>query len=373
MYKIILIGFLFLSNLMAYSSSKILSKKPCVLYVIPRSLDDPFYQRTYAFLKEASTDLEVELHLLELKENHFIAAELVEKKLEKINKRVDAIITVNVKKSAHRILKLAETKEIYFFVEDALIQEKIEGKDKEDFSFYLGEMTPNSFDISYSLLKKLYEHSKVKIREDRKVRMIGLLGPHGTTASSDREKGMRKALSELEGKIEVLQIVRADWERDLARAKFSALSKRYNNVDIVWAANDVMALGVNDYLKANPSNFKVRPLITGVDWVDETLDRIEKEEILASGGGHFMEAAWSLVLIHDFLKGYDFRKRKKNSFLTNMAIITKDNLKNYRTFLNQENWHKVDFKRFSKIYNKSLNTYDFNIEKVFDQLQDLKI
>ena len=83
-----------------------------------------------------------------------------------------------------------------------------------------------------------------------------------------------------------------------------------------------------------------------------------------------MEAAWSLVLIHDFLKGYDFRKRKKNSFLTNMAIITKDNLKNYRTFLNQENWHKIDFKRFSKFYNKSLNNYDFNIEKVFDQLND---
>lgn len=124
-----------------------------------------------------------------------------------------------------------------------------------------------------------------------------------------------------------------------------------------------MPKGAKD-LKLKPG----RDIVTGgIDWLPEALEEVRNKEIDVSVGGHFIEGGWVAVLIYDYFNGKDFASERV-SWKTHMRPITSSNVDYYENKLNEKNWGKINFRKFSKVYNPSIKKYDFKMQNILNQL-----
>lgn len=86
----------------------------------------------------------------------------------------------------------------------------------------------------------------------------------------------------------------------------SEFIKRDSFINIVWAANDPMALGAVEAARLSGaipgSNF----FVGGINWDEPALAAIKDGVLSVSVGGHFMTGGWELVMLYDYHHGRDF-------------------------------------------------------------------
>lgn len=334
-------------------------------YFISRTADDMFYGPVVGFMQAAADDLGVELHIIEANDDHLLGHEKARELLFP-TPQLDAIIAISVKESGARILKLSEQAGVPVLIENSAILDKAIGSPRQYFQNYIGEMLPDDEMAGYELAKYLIQRSS-KSSEDGAVNMVAISGPYGTSASIQRERGLQRAIEEY-SKTNLLQIVRANWERGRARRTFNKLILRYPNVGAVWTASDGMALGVFDALTTLAPNYRKNILVGGVDWSREGVEGVDLNQIQATAGGHFMEGAWALVVVYDFLNGHDFMDSEGLKMKTNMSLITKESFEDYAPLIEKNNWKKINFKSFSKTHNPEITQYNFELKAVLDAL-----
>ena len=131
-----------------------------------------------------------------------------------------------------------------------------------------------------------------------------------------------------------------------------------------------MALGVIQ--AAKQSNKKPgKDFVTGgMDLLPSTFKYLEDGSMSASVGAHFVEGAFALIALYDYLNGYDFAKVGKTQFLTNMALGVgkqKNSLTKNENLL-QNRLDKIDFSKYSNAHNQKLKPYDFNTQDILDKL-----
>ncbi len=100
-------------------------------------------------------------------------------------------------------------------------------------------------------------------------------------------------------------------------------------------------------------------------WLGEMLlaqESIATHEIFLQGG-------WALILLHDYLQGFDFVEESLSFPSYNQPSIQHIAPKPLKTF-QANNWSKIDFKQFSKRYNPELKQYNFSLAKLIQQHQD---
>ena len=95
-------------------------------------------------------------------------------------------------------------------------------------------------------------------------------------------------------------------------------------------------------------------------------------ELAVVAGGHFVDGAWTIVLLHDYFHGRDFADEGVQ-IKTKMAIVTRDNVDHYLSKitdqkLSRKNIEKIDFGKFSKVKNPELETYQFSLDMILDKL-----
>ena len=79
-----------------------------------------------------------------------------------------------------------------------------------------------------------------------------------------------------------------------------------------------------------------------------------------------------MVLLYDFFNG-DLKNTPVH-ISTPMEIVDKSNLSNYLGVITQKNMSEdsvknINFKNFSKAYNKQLETYDFSFLSLFNKIR----
>ena len=100
-------------------------------------------------------------------------------------------------------------------------------------------------------------------------------------------------------------------------------------------------------------------------WLGEMLlaqESIATHEIFLQGG-------WALILLHDYLQGFDFVEESLSFPSYNQPSIHPIAPKPLKTF-QANNWSKIDFKQFSKRYNPELKQYNFSLATLIQQHQD---
>ena len=76
-------------------------------------------------------------------------------------------------------------------------------------------------------------------------------------------------------------------------------------------------------------------MVGGIDWNLEAIQSIQKGQMTASMGGHFMEGGWVMVLLYDYFNGVDFVDEGV-AMKSKMSAITQANADQFEMFRKKE-------------------------------------
>lgn len=80
-------------------------------------------------------------------------------------------------------------------------------------------------------------------------RIIEVWGLKGSSPAVDRHNGFKDALANYRA-IKTITSVNGEWEKEVAKIRFSESYEEKDSIDLVFAHNDVMALGAYEYLRS---------------------------------------------------------------------------------------------------------------------------
>jgi PAS domain S-box-containing protein len=169
--------------------------------------------------------------------------------------------------------------------------------------------------------------------------------------------------------VDSFKIAVGNWNRINASEIFQSYHKIQPDVNVVWCANDNMALGVAKAIKELGLEEKI--VVGGVDWDKAAQEAILNGRMHVSVGGHFMDGAWAAVLLYDYLNGIDFANERLQ-FESQMAGITRANLKKFSAFLSLDK-QSLNFRLFSKALNQQLKLYSLDLNAIANFITPQKI
>lgn len=79
--------------------------------------------------------------------------------------------------------------------------------------------------------------------------IVEVWGLQGSSPAIERHNGFIDAIKQYEG-LKIIEDVQGEWERDIAKREFPKINVHLDSIDLLFAHNDVMALGVYEYLKS---------------------------------------------------------------------------------------------------------------------------
>jgi len=267
-----------------------------------------------------------------------------------------------------RLLSLAqETRVPVFVINSGLLPADAArfGGPRAHFPLWLGQMLPDDVLAGEVLARLLLEAATRGRAPGSPVGLVALEGRLGDGSALERTAGLHLALDAWEGAT-LLQSVSAAWEEALALRKTALLLRRYPELQVVWSANDTMALAALRALEEAGRHPGQDVLVGGIDWTPRALQAVREGRLVTSLGGHFLEGAWALVLLHDYHHGRDFRSEGLD-WRTTLAPVSRADVDAVLRFLGEGDWEPLDFRAFSKVANPALSRYDFSLRALFAQ------
>jgi ABC-type sugar transport system substrate-binding protein len=342
-------------------------RMPNVMFFSPADVADrPFWRMFFGFMQAAADDLGLNLRIIP-SDNNFLVLKNTRATLAK--EVPDYAVYAYQAKTTVDMLPLLErmgVKSIICNTQPVEGEQEEVGRPRERYAQWIGQVSPDDRQAGYLSARLLIEQGIALglTAPDGKLHMACIGSSFTISSARLRKQGMEEAVAE-DPRAVVDRFVTAGWRRHKALYKAERMMDMYPLAHVYWAASDGMALGILDAAEEKGltpgSNF----LTVGIDWTEEGLRAVREGRLVASVGGHFMEGAWALIMALDHFNGHDFAQPVQRS---RMRIITRDNLDAYRPVLNQENWKRIDFKRFSKTFNPDLAAYDFTPQGVLRQL-----
>ena len=342
-----------------------------VAFFNPQNADDPFWQTVDRFMRAAANDLNIEVttHVAE-----HDRAKMIEQVRTAVSApdKPDFIVFKNFKSNAPEVLEIAQQYGVKSFIFNAGLtteEHVLHGGPREHYSHWIGQMLPGDELAGYNLANALIQRARALklFNKGGKIVMAGLTGNLSDSAASERNVGLGRALEE-NPDVSFAQLVPARWDRKEAMQKSDGLLHRYPDLSVIWAANDPMALGVVEAAQKAGLRPGYNFITGGVDWNLPALQAIKDKSMHTSIGGHFMEGGWVMVLLYDYVHGFDFAKEGGASVASEMAALTSTNVKKYQEKFLNEDWDRIDFTLFSRVKNASQKAYDFSLDRVLDQL-----
>jgi len=315
------------------------------------------------FMQAAADDLDITLEVLYADRNHIKMIDQA-KRLANRSKASDYVIMVNEKIAGKEMLlffKNARSK--IFFIHNGLTdkQRNDVGNERVNIKNWIGTIVTDEHQAGYKLIKELYHSIKIPPK------ILGITGTKATPVSLIRLQGVKDYVLE-SGRGEHIQVVYGKWSYEDGKQKALALLKRHQDINMIWAANDSMALGAYDATKEVPSGIQIP--VGGMGGFSNALESIKKGGLKLSVGGHSMIGAWALVLIYDHYFGLDFvNDIGAYSKVDHTTVIDTAQKAVQFADLVLDQPQQIDFKKFSKNANPNLVKYDFRYEKVLQAIE----
>jgi ABC-type sugar transport system substrate-binding protein len=349
----------------------IATSKEIALFM-PREADDTFWSMFRDFTQAACNDLGLKLRVYYAHDNAQTALQQIKAATSGPNP-VQGLVFQNFKQTGKQFLEIAEKAHVPAFMVDTGLDEadrKSVGKPRESFKYWLGEFLPENEEAGFDLANRLLDRAKdLQLTNPlAKLQIIGLAGENLSNASSDRIKGLGIATRGREDSL-LQDMIPAYWNREQAKLRTLQLLQAAppGSIQVIWAANDPMALGAADALQELGLKPGKDVVTGGVDWTAEGLAAVQSGMLDATVGGHFMQGAWAAIMLHDYFEGQDFAKESVEMRLR-MQILDRSNIGSYLRYLGDRNWEKIDFRAFSKVANPARKKYNFGLQALLEQL-----
>ena len=330
-----------------------------------------FWQMSIDFMKASAEDLNMELEVITSDWNHYLTIQQM-KEIAKRKNPPDYIITGNEKSIAGKIIEIADRAgiDIFLFSNGFVRQSDHDtyGEPREKYKHWIGQMIPDNFSVGYQIGKILIQEALLKnlTAPDGLVHIAAISGAYGTHSSIERVRGLHQIVDEYKNHVKLLQVISANWDGKSAEEITERLFKRYGEINVIWGANDTMAMGAINAVTLFGKTPGTEVLVGGCGWYPPAIEKVSEGVLTTTVGGHFMDAGWVMVLLHDYHHGHDFIA---DGIQSTMQSIDQSNVQRYKDIFGTPDWRKIDFKKFSKVYTPSLKKYDFRLEKILDQFE----
>jgi ABC-type sugar transport system substrate-binding protein len=337
---------------------------PSAIFISPGYRDDIFFSRMESFMKAAAHDLGIDLRILYGQRNYATTFKVVSQVLNR-TKLPDYLVLVNENDMGRMLLPgLSGRSTRIILINEGIPQKdrKFFGRPGEKYPQWFAEFLPDDLQAGRLLADELI---RTRLKQgDTKINIVGLSGTAKTTSSDLRVQGLYQAVSNYP-EANVLQVVPAYWDINRASKVTTGLLSRYNDVDIVWAASDGMALGAARAIRQTGAKPGRDILTGGIDWIDISLNMVKTGTFTATVGGHFMDGGWAMVMIYDDFNGYKGPWPEKSSF----AVINRENVDEFFPFFKRNAWELIDFRDFSMILHPEQRHYHFSLSAVIQELE----
>lgn len=172
--------------------------------------------------------------------------------------------------------------------------------DPTQWNNYVSFVGPDSAEGGYRIAKHL-------LAKEGSKNIVAVTGLPGSAPAEERERGLRKALSE-HPDVKLLGLQPGNWEMDKGMAVTQDLLGAHPAAEGIWAANDMMALGA---LAAVEQARKAKVVkIVSIDADPEAVRRmLENQNLVLTCGAHYICGAIGAAVLFDHLKGFDLPKR----------------------------------------------------------------
>ncbi|WP_194867172.1 ABC transporter substrate-binding protein [Pseudoalteromonas sp. PPB1] len=323
-----------------------------VLLVNPSISGEPFWQKVESIAQAASKQLNVKLDVIYGDGSRYIQLEELQKYLE-YRATPDFVVLMLYPGNAEQHLDLLEKYGIQYLTLEQTINgpEQVEvGKPGQRYKNWLGEIYFDNFRAGADLAQALTESLREK-RPSVKPQALAINGHYGSESDA-RNQGAQSFFGS-QG-VALQQSIYASWSKTQAMEKTQRLLKRYPNTNIIWSASDLMAMGALSAVKQRGEKEQTFVAIGGFDWLNDTLRLIEKGELQASVGGHFIMGGLAILSLHDKFHGHSYWQTNQ-SITYPLVVINEHNVHRYIWLAEKIDWTGVDFSGFSLLNNKQSN------------------
>lgn len=368
---------LFLLTALSLYSSLVVSTE--VLVLAPKN--SVYWTSVYEPMKPVAKQLGINLSILRPpREARFDFVPELQRYLDS-HKKPDWIIWAPRSNSPVKMLELLEKNKIYSInVSNPIVENQEVGQPMDIYKYWKAEISSSNYIGTYKMMSKL-----VKIAHQYHTRppysLIAITGNQYLKSAQKVTSSIHTVTEEIRN-LRLLQIVHTDWSRLSAQDKTEKLLKRHhfgtkikdstksNNVDLIWAGNIDLALGVVDAVDKftnNHTNVR-RPLVVSQGWHPDIFNHVESNQIQLSVGGNHLNGVWALVLIYDHLNGIKLNQSSFDKVLViDKFIAAKENVKALRKIFDVNFWKTADIKQYSKTQNKQIKHYEFGIDTLISE------
>jgi ABC-type sugar transport system substrate-binding protein len=285
------------------------------------------------------------------------------------SKRPEYVVITDDYAVADQLLKIIDPAGVKTFLAYSSIpadQRGGTGSPRGKYKGWLGSLEPRAEDAGYLTARALIERGKREkaFAPDGKLHMLAIAGDRSTPSSINRNQGMRRAVAEAP-MVVLEQEVYAAWNRELAAQHADSLYRRYPDVKLIWAGNDLMAFGAMTAWEKRGGKPGVDAWFSGINTSTEALEAIKSGRLTSLAGGHFITGAWSLVMIYDYHHGRDFADEGLELRRPMFAEFTPQLADRYIERFGS-GFDGVDFSRYSKVRNPKLKRYNFGFAQLLE-------
>ena len=240
------------------------------------------------------------------------------------------------------------------------------GSPRGKYKGWLGSLEPQAEDAGYLTARALIERGKREkaFGPDGKLHMLAIAGDRSTPSSINRNQGMRRAVAEAPTVV-LEEEVYAAWARENAAQQAESLYRRYPDVKLVWAGNDLMAFGAMAAWEKRGGKPGVDAWFSGINTSTEALEAVKSGRLTSLAGGHFITGAWALVMIYDYHHGRDFADEglelRRPMFAEFTPLLADRYIERF-----SGGFDGVDFSRYSKVKNPKLRRYNFGFAQLLE-------
>src|ERR1700736_4903374 len=240
------------------------------------------------------------------------------------------------------------------------------GSPRTKYKSWLGSLEPQAEDAGYMTAHALIERGKKEkaFGRDGKLHMLAIAGDRSTPSSINRNQGMRRAVDEAAGVV-IDEEVYAAWTRENAAQQAESLYRRYPDVKLIWAGNDLMAFGAMAAWEKRGGKRGVDAWFSGINTSTDALEAVKSGRMTSLAGGHFITGAWALVMIYDYHHGRDFADEGLELERPMFAEFTPRLVDRYIERFGG-GFDGVDFSRYSKVRNAKLKRYNFGFAQLLE-------
>ena len=316
-----------------------------------------FWGNVTLFMEAAANDLNIELVTVYAYRNHILMKSLVE---QVVAQKPKYVVVVNEKGIALPMVKhFASHGVASFMLLNNLSNDDIASLTAQERRFVTGSVTPDNYSVGRKLLNDLVRNYKILVDEPamkKELRLLALKGDYTTPASLARTQGFLDALNDHK-QVVLIDSTVANWSRQQAYQKVKGILQ-HTSIDIIWTANDAMALGAKEAVLEKELQNKV--IIGGINW-----DLDDSQYTLSlSYGGHVTLGAKSLVMLRDIddnLLPQGERHQELDIFVSSINPHYSRFIKRF----SQEKLQQYDFSCFSLSSEKTLPFSIDSLSKCF--------